>query len=1149
MATINVGSLYSQMQLDIAGFLSASKMAERTIDHLRAQLKLLTDQSKKALGQVVAPTITPGKIPFFQPAAPPRVPPIIPTVAPIPPQVLPMLSPAVTPPMLPQIPPLPPVPNLAPQIAPAVTAFQALRQQSYQLGTALKTVGTDMRNTGMGLTMGLTAPIVALGALTLGASIKFEDAFTGIKRTVEGTPEQFDAIRKSILALSQQIPVTAVQLANIGEIAGQLNISPEALMPFIDIVAKLGSTTKLSFEAAGTTLGKFATILQMPQADFERFGSTLSRIGDITIGDERSVANLAARLVGAGRVANMTAADIIGLAGGLTQLGFAPELAGSAFTRIINEMGTAVLSGGQQLQYFASIAGISAQQFATAWRTDAASALLMFTSGLMTLFAQGANVAPVLDEMGFSAVRTGDVLRRAAVAGDTMTTILGRARTEWTENIKVQQETALRFGTTSSQLEIAGNKATAVAIALGDQLKPMLLQVVAGMMPLLEALRTLVQWFTALDPATQRTLAMMVALTAAVGPLLIVFGSLLSSVGSLIRLITMGAGLLPAIGGLLAALTGPAGLAAAFGVVVVGGIFLAITSLRSFQNEMAAASQRAAEFQAQVSALNTTLPGSGEALQKVDAQLKMTFDPEARKKLEATRDALLKGVAAKAEPLVEGKELRVTMPKQAVAAQEVTPPPAPKLVPKPMLPAIVDEGGVKRAATEAQRAQHEAFQTAKQDLQALTQAQREKLDLQRMEQDIALELLRQGQNAVGLAQAEGQFKLANLATERASLDTQIEKAKAMLTLPGLKPHEQADIAGDIAKLEIQRQQLGLQAQLVTLQSQSAVLEAQRRQEAERLTASLQMATTAMQGSIGVLQAQGQTATTLLEQHNALVNRQLELRGATDDDKQLVQYQQALSLAQQRYATEQQIYDLKLLMTQADIASIQAQQQLTGLSQQEQIRLTNELLQKQFQLQALQAAPPIQQQTLQPLTEQQRAIAAFPGQMAQSLSQGVQTLFTAFSQGGAKIGEAIQGMGKTILDTALKPLMQQVMDSIQKLISGLGNIGPWAGAAIGLAMTAIGSLFNQQEAEVEALGDEVASNIQSVEKTRGLIAGDQSVQIQALSENLSMAFRPTNDILLRIEALVRMAAGAAGAAVPSSAYSNYAGELIGSVRLS
>jgi len=85
---------------------------------------------------------------------------------------------------------------------------------------------------------------------------------------------------------------------------------------------------------------------------------------------------------------------------------------------------------------------------------------------------------------------------------------------------------------------------------------------------------------------------------------------------------------------------------------------------------------------------------------------------------------------------------------------------------------------------------------------------------------------------------------------------------------------------------------------------------------------------------------------------------------------------------------------------------------------------------------------------------------------------------------------------------------------QKYVGSEGLGGLLTGIA-GIALVAIGGLFNKQKAEVQSLGDQVRGNVEQIERVRGLIAGETTIAVAQLSENLAMAMRPTNEILMQI----------------------------------
>jgi len=141
-------------------------------------------------------------------------------------------------------------------------------------------VGSQLQSIGTKLTVGLTAPLMAVGGTSLKTAIDFESAFAGVRKTVDATEEEFAALEKGIRDMAKEIPQSATDIAAIAEAAGQLGIQTEHILTFTRTMADLGVTTNLAGEEAATTLARLANITQMNQRDFDRLGSTIVALGN-----------------------------------------------------------------------------------------------------------------------------------------------------------------------------------------------------------------------------------------------------------------------------------------------------------------------------------------------------------------------------------------------------------------------------------------------------------------------------------------------------------------------------------------------------------------------------------------------------------------------------------------------------------------------------------------------------------------------------------------------------------------------------------------------------------------------------------------------------------------------------------------------------
>ena len=293
------------------------------------------------------------------------------------------------------------------------------------------------------------------------AAIDFESAFAGVVKTVNGTPEQLNNIRQSFLDLSTQIPVSANELSRIGEVAGQLGIKAENIVDFTKTIADLGATTNLAAEEGATSLAQFMAVMGTSQGNIRNLGSSIVELGNNFATNERAIVEMAQRLSGMGKQTNMAEADVLGLAAALSTVGIEAEAGGSAMTQVMNKMQNAVASGGDSLQKFASAAGVSANEFANAFRTRPVEALEMLLKGLNEVKENGGNVNDVLSSLGITGIREADAIKRLAGAlnGDSG---LGKAleisNKGWRENNALTKEAAIRYQTSASKLKMAKNE-------------------------------------------------------------------------------------------------------------------------------------------------------------------------------------------------------------------------------------------------------------------------------------------------------------------------------------------------------------------------------------------------------------------------------------------------------------------------------------------------------------------------------------------------------------------------------------------------------------------------------------------------------------------------------------------------------------------
>lgn len=323
---------------------------------------------------------------------------------------------------------------------------------------------------------------VKFGVDSFNAAKDFESAFAGVKKTVDETSTiSYEDLEKSIRDMSKTLPSTAAEIAGVAEIAGQLGIETENVMAFTKAMLDLGNTTNLTAEDGASMLAQFANITGMDQTEFDRLGSTIVALGNNMATTEADIVSMSLRLAGAGVQVGMTEAEIASFAAALSSVGIESEAGGSAFSKVMVNMQLATKLGGEELENFAMVAGMSAEEFAAAYEEDAAGALITFVEGLGTLEERGMDSLVVLDEMGITEVRMRDALLRSSNAAGLLSEAMDIGTVAWDENSAMAEEANKRYETTESQMQILKNTVNDLAIGFGQQLLPSVNTVIQGL--------------------------------------------------------------------------------------------------------------------------------------------------------------------------------------------------------------------------------------------------------------------------------------------------------------------------------------------------------------------------------------------------------------------------------------------------------------------------------------------------------------------------------------------------------------------------------------------------------------------------------------------------------------------------------------------
>lgn len=423
-------------------------------------------------------------------------------------------------------------------------------------GDKIKTFGDNVSSLGGKLTTGLTLPLVASVGLVTKAASDYESAFAGVKKTVDETATvSYKNLSDGIRQMAKELPASAVEIANVAEVAGQLGIKAEDILTFSRTMIDMGESTNLSAEEAATAIAKIANILGLTSDEYGRFGASVVDLGNNFATTERDIVEMTNRLAAGGKLAGLTAPDILGLATAMSSVGIEAEAGGTAMTQTLTAIGNAVSLTGKgaadDLNLIAKTAGMTSEEFQQAWKEKPVVALQSFIKGLKDAQEKGVNMNAILAQLGMTGIRQSNMLKSLALASDKMGDAVDRSNKAWKENTALTNEANKRYETTESQLKMFKNQVTDLAIEFGGPLLKALRDGLKAGKPWIDILAEMAKHFSSMSEEEQRNVLKWAALTAGAGPALNLLGKGIGIVGGLtkgIGWLTKGTG--KAVGGM-----------------------------------------------------------------------------------------------------------------------------------------------------------------------------------------------------------------------------------------------------------------------------------------------------------------------------------------------------------------------------------------------------------------------------------------------------------------------------------------------------------------------------------------------------------------------------------------------------------------------
>lgn len=399
--------------------------------------------------------------------------------------------------------------------------------------TSVHGLGDGVRDIGQAFSEVSSVASQVLGEI-IESTTDVSDAYYDMRKTVEGTEEEFEALYDAAINASNTSVTSAADLLEIEAMGGQLGLAVDELEVFSETVSNLTIASDLEADVAAEDLGQLANILDDLDADtMPNFADSMVRLGNNTAATESNIMDVATRIGSMGSIVGLTSPEILALSASLVETGMNSEAAGTAMANTMSNIETAVAGGGDSLDAFAEVANMSASDFADTWNNDPLTAIQSFVEGLVSIEDGGGSADETLQELGITSTRQKQAIEGLMQTVDGLNDNVEMSQDAWDgvsdswgEAGDAANEAEAKSEGFAGELTQLKNAASNIAAQFGDSLTP----VISAAADVLASVSSAV---SDLPDGVKLAAVGVTALTAAVGPATTAFGNLLEGAANL----------------------------------------------------------------------------------------------------------------------------------------------------------------------------------------------------------------------------------------------------------------------------------------------------------------------------------------------------------------------------------------------------------------------------------------------------------------------------------------------------------------------------------------------------------------------------------------------------------------------------------------
>lgn len=192
--------------------------------------------------------------------------------------------------------------------------------------------------------------VAASLALPIHQAMEFETAMADVRKAVNAldTEEKFQDMQSEILKLGRSLPLVHTEIAAIVAAGGRMGVPHAELLAFTKDVAKMANAFDMSAGEVGESMGKLATVFNIPYNELSKVGDVINHIADNTSSKEPQIIDAMQRVAGTANQVGLKADQTAAIIASFIHLGKGPETAASAVNALLREL---VMAEGQSKKF------------------------------------------------------------------------------------------------------------------------------------------------------------------------------------------------------------------------------------------------------------------------------------------------------------------------------------------------------------------------------------------------------------------------------------------------------------------------------------------------------------------------------------------------------------------------------------------------------------------------------------------------------------------------------------------------------------------------------------------------------------------------------------------------------------------------------